>query len=39
MIEATAVLDHNRPAATEPRVIEFLNSNTVMRWAEVTLGL
>jgi hypothetical protein len=39
MIAATAVLGHDRPAATEPSVIEFLNSNTVMRWAEVTLGL
>jgi hypothetical protein len=39
MIAATAVLGHDRPAATEPSVIEFLNSNTVMRWAEVALGL
>ena len=39
MIVATAVLGHDRPAATEPSVIEFLNGNTVMRWAEVTLGL
>jgi hypothetical protein len=33
------VLGHDRPAATEPSVIEFLNSSTVMRWAEITLGL
>ena len=39
MIAATAVLGHDRPAATEPSVIEFLNSNRVMRWAEITLGL
>ena len=38
-IVATIVLDHDRPEAIEPRVIEFLNGNTVMRWAEVTLGL
>ena len=39
MIAATAVFGHDRPAATEPSVIEFLNSNRVMRWAEITLGL
>jgi hypothetical protein len=39
MIAATAVLGHDRPETTEPSVIEFLNSRTVMRWAEVTLGL
>jgi hypothetical protein len=39
MIAATAVLGNDRPAAVEPSVIEFLNSNTVMRWAEITLGL
>ena len=39
MIAATAVLGHDRPAVTEPSVIEFLNSNKVMRWAEITLGL
>jgi hypothetical protein len=39
MIAATAVLGHDRPAAMEPSVIEFLNGSTVMRWAEVTLGL
>jgi hypothetical protein len=38
-IVATAVLGHAEPAALEPAVIEFLNSRTVMRWAEVTLGL
>jgi hypothetical protein len=39
MIAATAVLGHDRPEATEPSVIEFLNGNRVMRWAEITLGL
>lgn len=39
MIAATAVLGHDRPAAAEPGVIEFLNGSTVMRWAEVALGL
>ena len=39
MIAATAVLGHDRPELTEPSLIEFLNSRTVMSWAEVTLGL
>jgi hypothetical protein len=38
-IIATAVLGHDRPAAIEPAVLAFLNSGTVLRWAEVTLGL
>jgi hypothetical protein len=33
------VFGHDRSEATEPSVIEFLNGNTVMRWAEITLGL
>jgi hypothetical protein len=39
MIAATAIVGHDRPATVEPRVMEFLNGRTVMRWAEVTLGL
>jgi len=39
MIAATAVVGHDRPADIEPGVIEFLNGSTVMRWAEITLGL
>jgi hypothetical protein len=39
MIAATTVLPHDRPAAIEPDVIAFLNSATVVRWAEVTLGI
>jgi hypothetical protein len=38
-IVATVVLGHDRPAAIEPGVIAFLNGKTVLRWAEVTLGL
>jgi hypothetical protein len=39
MIAATAVLGHDQPAAIEPGVLAFLNGSTVMRWAEITLGL
>ena len=39
MVVATAVLPHDRPAAIEPHVIAFLNGETVLRWAEVSLGL
>jgi hypothetical protein len=39
MIVATAVLPHGRPATIERRVIEFLNSGSVLHWAEVALGL
>jgi hypothetical protein len=38
-IVATAVLALDRPAVIEPAVLAFLNSSTVLRWAEVTLGL
>jgi hypothetical protein len=38
-IVATAVVGHDRPAAVEPAVIEFLNSRTIIRWAELALGL
>jgi hypothetical protein len=38
-IVATAVLGHDKPSAIESAVLEFLNSRTVLRWAEVTLGL
>jgi hypothetical protein len=36
---ATAVLMKPQPTALEPAVLEFLNSKTVLRWAEITLGL
>jgi hypothetical protein len=38
-VVATAVTADEQAAAVEPAVIEFLNSKTVLRWAEVTLGL
>ena len=38
-VVATIVVAHDRPAAIEPSVIEFLNSQTVIHWAEITLGL
>ena len=38
-IVATAMLGNDRPGAIEPAVLAFLNSRTVLRWAEVTLGL
>ena len=38
-IVATIVLDHGEPAAVERGAIEFLNGKTILRWAEVTLGL
>jgi len=39
MIVATVVMLHERPTTIEHDVIEFLNSRTVLRWAEVALGL
>ena len=38
-IVATATVAHDGPKAIEPSVIEFLNSEVVVHWAEVTLGL
>jgi hypothetical protein len=38
-VVATVVIANDRPAAIEPSVIEFLNSKTIVHWAEVTLGL
>ena len=38
-IVATAAVDHDAPKALEPSVIDFLNSEAVVHWAEVTLGL
>jgi hypothetical protein len=38
-IVATATIAHDPPTAIEPSVIEFLNSEVVVHWAEVTLGL
>jgi hypothetical protein len=38
-VVAAVVVAHDRPAAIEPSVIEFLNSKAIINWAEVTLGL
>ena len=38
-IVATAVLQRGQPAAIEAAVLDFLNSETVVHWAQVTLGL
>jgi hypothetical protein len=38
-IVATAVVAPGRAAEVEAAVLAFLNSRTVLRWAEVTLGL
>jgi hypothetical protein len=39
VIVATAVVAHAQPVAFEPAVLAFLNGETVLRWAEVKLGL
>jgi len=36
---ATVVAGNNRPAELEPVVLEFLNGDVVLHWAEVALGL
>lgn len=38
-IVRTAIVDHDQPAAVEQVVIDFLNGDGVLRWAQVTLGL
>jgi hypothetical protein len=38
-IVATIVTGHDQPGALEHGALEFLNGKTVLRWAEVTLGL
>ena len=39
LMVATAALAGKRPAEQEAAVLDFLNSERVVRWAEVTLGL
>jgi hypothetical protein len=39
VIAATAVIAHEQPGTFEPAVLAFLNGDTVLRWAEVKLGL
>jgi hypothetical protein len=38
-VVATALVAHPLPAPIEPSVIAFLNSQTIIHWAEITLGL
>jgi len=38
-VVATAVIDHDRPEAIEPSVVAFLNSKTIIGWAEIALGM
>jgi hypothetical protein len=38
-IVATATIARDGPKALEPSVVEFLNSEVIVHWAEVTLGL
>jgi hypothetical protein len=38
-VVATATIAHDGPKAIEPSVIEFLNSEVIVHWTEVTLGL
>jgi hypothetical protein len=39
MVVATAVVPHDRTDAIEPKVIAFLNSETVLDWTRRTLGI
>jgi hypothetical protein len=39
LIVATAAIEDDQPGVHEDSVLEFLNSDLVLRWAEVTLGL
>ena len=38
-VVATVVVANDQPGTIEPSAIEFLNSKTILSWAEVTLGL
>ena len=38
-IVATVLVGHDRPAAAEQAVVDFLNGDVVLKWAQVTLGL
>jgi hypothetical protein len=38
-VVATVVVAHDQPTVIEPSVIAFLNSQTIVHWAEVTLGV
>ena len=39
MIVATAVVSHDQAAMIEPGLLQFLNSRSVLHWAEIALGL
>ena len=39
IIVATAAIGNSEPAAQEHAVLEFLNGDRVLRWAEATFGL
>ncbi|HEX2727448.1 MAG TPA: hypothetical protein VHN20_16620 [Beijerinckiaceae bacterium] len=39
MIAATALLDHPQPETMEAVLVEFLNSEAMLKWTEATLGL
>ena len=39
MLVATAAVSGYQPAEQEPALIKFLNSDVVLRWAELSLGL
>jgi hypothetical protein len=38
-VVATALIAHPDAISIEPTVIAFLNSETVVHWVEITLGL
>jgi hypothetical protein len=38
-IVGTAIVSHDRSAAVEQAVVDFLNGDVVLNWAQVTLGL
>lgn len=38
-IVGTAIIGQDRPEAVERAVVDFLNGDVVLRWAQVTLGL
>jgi len=39
MVAATVLLQHGAPTSIEPAVLAFLNSEMMLKWAEMTLGL
>ena len=39
MVAATALVGPGEPASLEPAVLAFLNSDRILKWAEIALGL